>query len=141
MAAKIGILGETTVTTVGNSTVYTVPTSKAARIRVLFGAEAGASGWDYRVRIGSSDVAIQRVLAANEDLFTGIAGAGSQASNLIGIVEGVGTLDVSGPNQDQLILPYPHDYYLSTGDTVQVEIATTALLDHLFQVIGVEDDA
>ena len=43
MTDKIGVLGEATTTTVGTTTVYTVPASKAAKVRIMWAGEAHAS--------------------------------------------------------------------------------------------------
>ena len=142
MAAKIGILGDTTVTT-GDSitTLYTVGTDKAARVRVLFACEGGSGSWSYNVYIGTpgSEVTIGRSMTSGQDLISGINGSGSKAANLIGIVEIASGLNINS-NGDRDILPFPHDYYLNEGDTVRVQIGSTTANDHVCQVMGVEDD-
>ncbi len=141
MAAVIGILGENTAVAAATVTVYTVPASKAAKIRVLFGIEGSGSAWSYDILIGTpgSEQTIHREVASGGDVFSGMEAGGSIVSNTIGIVDNGATLDLDGAI-DQLILPYPHDFFLSTGDTVRY-IISDAAVDHLFQVIGVEDDA
>jgi hypothetical protein len=141
MAAKIGILGESTAVAEGLTTVYTVPADKAARVRLIFAMEGGSSTLEYYVTAGTpGDILITRTTGANIDVFSGMTGAGSIASNTIGIAEGSGILDLGGGG-DNIILPYPHDFFLSTGDTVQFRILNLAAVDHLIQVLGVEDDA
>ena len=54
MAAKIGILAESTTTTADSTiTVYTVPADKAARIRLMFVVEGAGTAHDYFILIGS----------------------------------------------------------------------------------------
>lgn len=152
MAAKIGILGESTVVTATTTTTpYTVPSSKAARVRPLFGFEGPASALNS-VLIGIGGPGSRKTMGLNpgtnaNDLWTGPAsvGAGADApSDTVGIVQGVGKMDLTTDIGDTLwiITPYPHDYFLSTGDTVTTRNQNSAdHTDALFQVQGVEDDA
>jgi len=148
MAAKIGILGESTVVTVNTlTTVYTVPADKAARVRVLFMLVGGAGAFRYKILIGSpgSEAQIARLCASGDDLLSGMNGAGSIASNTVGLVDPTGQINPGwsylSDEGDYMGVPYPHDYFLSTGDTVRFYIMTTAAVAHLIQVVGVEDDA
>ena len=144
MVAAIGILGETTVVTQGvTTTVYTVPASKSARIRVLFGMEGGVGTVGYRVHIGTpgTEMNIGRDISGGDDVLSGMQGTGSLVANTIGLVEGAGILDITSNSGEHVLAPFPYDYYLSTGDTVRVFILTGDAVDHLFQVHGVEDDA
>jgi len=145
LAAKIGILGESTVVTSGSlTTVYTVPSSKAARITVLYAFENNNSSV-YQIRIGQpGDFSnIQRgPLTAGDDCFSGIAGADSKAADLVGHAEGAAILDLDNNDKPVIITPLPFDYYLSAGDTVKFLIdGTSDAYDHIIQVLGVEDDA
>ena len=145
MAAKIGILAESTVVTTSSlTTVYTVPADKAARIRVIYGFENQNSSV-YQIRIGQPGdfSTIQRgPLTAGDDVFSGIAGADNKAANLTGHAEGAGILNLDDNNVPSIITPLPFDYYLSTGDTVKFLIdGSSDAFDHIVQVVGVEDDA
>jgi hypothetical protein len=153
MAAKIGILAESTTTTADSTiTAYTVPADKAARIRILFIVEggAGATG-DYTVMIGTpgaSDPSIQVDLAANEDCFTGVLYEAapdpplSMLSGVGGVQTGVDIWeDAFTTNLNLIITPLAADYFLSTGDTIRFYFRTGAPLKHILQVVGVEDDA
>lgn len=143
MTAKIILSESTSVTHSTATTVYTVPTDKAARIRVSFQMEGGGSTTAYRIEIGSpgAQYSVLRKLSASDDVFSGISGVGSKASNLVGLVDGAGTLDVEGNAIDHIVVPWPHDFYLAVGDTVKFYIDAGDALDHLIQVMGVEDDA
>jgi hypothetical protein len=152
MAAKIGILGESTVVTgATTTTVYTVPADKAARIRIMFGLEGPAGGLNSTViSIGTPGAEWTMGLAPGtnaNDLLSGPApvGAGANApSDTIGIGQGVGVLDLTTDIGDRMwiLTPYPHEYCLSTGDTVKVrQQQSDDWTDVLFQVQGVEDDA
>ena len=151
MAAKIGILAESTsVTNASTTTVYTVPADKAARVRLLIVFQSGGASLNYWISIGgpSDETIFQRHIANGEDFYTGFDGAGSQASNTVGLVDagtgvmpGTNPLAFNGDNNDHIILPYPHDFFLSTGDTVKFRFNFVDATQHLIQVQGVEDDA
>ena len=144
MAAKIGILGESTTVTHGSdTTVYTVPADKAARVRILFAMEGGGSTSYYWLKIGSTsdEVMIVRLIAGSTDMYSGIDGAGSFASNANGLVDAA-TINVDGVGNDHILIPYPAEWFLSTGDTVKFNIGGSSdAVDHLIQLVGVEDDA
>ena len=68
----------------------------------------------------------------------------SLKANKIGGNEGVGLLDLSDADNDDLdewTASLLADYFLSTGDTVRYNIGGNAATAVLFQVQGVEDDA
>jgi len=144
MAAKIGILGESTSVSIGTITVYTVPSDKAARIRVLFAAEH-SSNFNYAVLIGTpgSETNIVRDAGSSgQDVFTGIIVATTQSAKDVAIIEADMGGSLTAANVDRAsILPFPADFFLSDGDTVRVAIGGNDAGDHLVQVIGVEDDA
>lgn len=148
MAAKIGILGESTIVTVANTTLYTVPADKAARVRILLLLEAHATdNMNIQVRIGSpGNENTWHITAATNgtDVFTGSLRDGTNFMQLstIGIVEEIGLTFVPGNNENYLATTLAVDYWLSTGDTVKLENeGGQSVTDLLCQVQGVEDDA
>lgn len=151
MAAKLGILGESTDATSGTVTVYTVPADKAARIRILFMVERGANVGNYAIYIGSpgTEHQITSEGAANEDAFSGsrrIATPDPLDSLIMGVngmqqqAGALGDMDSTTITVDYIVAPLSADYFLSTGDTVKFS-NVDSVTDHLIQVIGVEDDA
>jgi hypothetical protein len=145
MAAKIGILGESTQLTVTNTTLYTVPADKAARVRIYFVALGGAGVWQYAIYVGSPGVELnfELVCTSGEDIASGVLIAtDTYKTSDAGLVTGQSgwTLGVSGSNE-RVFQPWNQDWFLSTGDTVKFAIGNTALVDGVIQVIGVEDDA
>lgn len=148
MAAKIGLLGDSTTATVGTTTVYTVPADKAARIRILFTfIGQGASTRDMAILIGTSGNItnmVQRITADNDLMFSGVtASSGIAKPSDIAIIQknlSMNLNTVTG-DLDTDRYPLPADFYLSTGDTVRYIITTNALSLAYFQVHGVEDDA
>lgn len=144
MPATIGILGESTVVAVGSVTVYTVPTNRAARVRILIGVQGGAVGTHgYSVRIGmpGNETNICKQIASTIDFFSGIIEGVAQNSRDVGLQDIELGAGVESTNADRAtIVPWPHDFYLSAGDTVVFQIVTNGFADHIFQVQGVEDD-
>ena len=145
MAAKIGILGESTVVTSGSlTTVYTVPGSKAARITIIYAFENQNSSV-YQIRIGQPgdfSTISRGGLSAGDDVFSGIVGADTQQADTVGNCEGAAVLDLDNNDTNFILTPLPFNYYLSTGDTVKFFIdGVSDAYDHIIQVLGVEDDA
>ena len=154
MAAKIGILGESTVIAVSTlTTVYTVPTDKATRIRVLYMSEGSAQTNAYSILVGSpgDEITIKVSTLGNHDQFTGSMPlttpdpALSIRSDFHGIMQGSALIDMTNLAfaGETVCSPLAVDYFLSTGDTVKFNISSSAgsPTDHLIQVHGVEDDA
>ena len=146
MAAKIGILGESTASSTSEVTVYTVPADKSARVRILFACtKLGASARDYTIRVGTpgDEVTFATTIAGSQPrmTMTGIKIAtDTLLSSLIAIEKELDpgtTLDTPSVGKPA-ILPFPHDFILNAGDTVDVIPDGS---EHLTQVIGVEDDA
>ena len=151
MAAKIGILGESTSLTANSFiNVYTVPSDKAARIRVLFAVE-GAGNYTFCLQVGApgSEQVLQQSGGGGEDLWSGSLDAATPdpaLSYLAGNIESHSQaaqfdLDSAGALGPYWICPLPADYFLSTGDTVNFQCQSTAATDCMVQVVGVEDDA
>ena len=152
MAAKIGILGESTVVTNTTlTTVYTVPADKAARIRVLFLAELSSSVCKYSLLIGSpgTEITVKSSANGNIDIWSGVLplntpdpalGIRMNDSGIMQLNGGLSLTDYDA-SLDYIGAPMAADYFLSTGDTVKFHIQGGDLTDHLIQVHGVEDDA
>lgn len=144
LAAKIGILGESTSASPATVTVYTVPASKAARVRILFWVEASGGNVEWVVSIGTpgTEWNIVRAVATGWDVFTGIPDGANMQADAIGIIDEAttGGLDTDNGERSSLT-PFPVDYYLSTGDTVVFKTQGDFIADLLFQVQGIEDDA
>lgn len=152
MAAKIGILGESTIVTNNTlTTLYTVPTDKAARLRFFFLAEAGSGVVTYASLMGSpnSEPTSYTSSLSNVDMWTGSMPLSTPdpplgiRMNDSGVMQLAATIDLDNfdPQVDYIGAPLAADYYLSTGDTARFRIQGGDLLANLCQVQGVEDDA
>ena len=156
MAAKIGILGESTsVTSNTDVTLYLVPDNKAARIRILFmmeGKDSGGDGPHMVVRIGSPGTEKMITMdgaAAQDDLWSG-RGIDTTSDPLlalngaIGLQDlnaGLGDMDGDNTNGNKIISALTEYWILNTGDTVVRRWPSNDPAAALIQVIGVEDDA
>lgn len=150
MAAKIGILGESTSVATGTVTVYTVPTDKAARVRITWAAEGGGGNYQYAIMVGSpgTEKSFYATGTSVNDLWSGSAPQSTPDPGLsiLAAVAGhqtVAGIDINGiaGGIDYIMTPYPADFFLSDGDTVKFAISQTDLGDGIIQVMGVEDDA
>jgi hypothetical protein len=156
MAAKIGILGESTVVTQGaTTTIYTVPADKAARVQILYmieGADPSSNHSALRVRIGSpgtENTLNHMPSGAVADTWTGKlanttpdpAAAVNGLDGLMDKVDGLGNMDADATQKKYIVAPLNSSYFLSTGDTVIMHLQGADANDLLIQVIGVEDDA
>ena len=151
MAAKSGILGEGTATGTGAVTLYTVPSAKSARVRLKFAVEAPTATWKYAIRIGTpgSEMTFHENPPSDADIWSGSRRMNTTdpTDSMLGAVGGKSQaaagldLDTINSGPEWYNAPYPSDEFLSTGDTVEVEILQSSVTDHLVQVVGVEDDA
>jgi len=160
MAAKI-INAKSTVTAVSGviTTVYTVPSDKAARVRIMFAMVNDGSTTAMCLFMGNSGTNACNAkigLGANIDLWTGVRansdsdtpGTTTEVSYYPGDValhykSLGGSTNQQNNGQNFLLAPLPIDYYLIAGDTVRFGTtdSTSALTGCQFYVMGVEDDA
>ena len=113
MADKIGVLGEATTTTAATTTVYTVPSSKAAKGRLFYEIQGAGDGTtDLTITVNGIDVMVHANITASNFLF-------------------------SSPNA---IKEGPLAYFLSAADTVTYTIAGTTALAMNMQFVGAEID-
>ena len=133
MADFIGVLGATTAVAVGTTTAYTVPTSKAAKVKLMFRGRSGSGGLStFGVTVNGVTVFGSATMAASQE-FGSVTGRMLQGPHT--------TTWFAGATMDQTIAPGPSEYYLSAGDLVQVVIAGGDLTSLNFQVVGAEVDA
>ena len=162
MAAKL-FLAESTTTTIATTTVYTVGTDKAARVRIQFQSEGPTNTHTLSILPGtpSNQSKFHKGMATNIDLISGVRylDGGHDADNglvatqfpstltlpaaALGAHEAASMLylgDTSNAGMDVWAAPLQADYYLNEGDTVRYALGGTAPINMLFQVGGVEDD-
>ena len=132
MADQIGVLGESTTATVATTTVYTVPSAKAAKVKIMWsGASHGSTGTgDLTITVNGVDVAVVLNMTAARYLH----------SNSTLLVNPETAAAPTGATALLTVAPAPFEYYLSAGDTVTYTIGTLAMVAMKFQVVGTEID-
>ena len=132
MADKIGVLGEATTATAGTTTVYTVPSAKAAKVKIMWSGQShGSTGTgDLTITVNGIDVAIVLNMTAVRFLH----------SNSTLMVNPETAAAPTGATALLTVAPAPFEYYLSAGDTVTYTIATLTMVSMNLQVVGTEID-
>ncbi len=132
MADIIGVLGEATVITVATTTVYTCPSGKAAKVKIMWSGEAHASNstGDLTITVNAIAVAIILNMTAANFIF----------SSTVQLNEGVQVAAPDGITPGNTVAPAPAEYYLSAADTITYTIGTDAMVAMNMQVVGSEVD-
>jgi hypothetical protein len=133
MTDQIGVLGEATTTTVATTTVYTVPSGKAAKVQIQVKVEAHAanSTGDFLVQVNGVTIFSHLNLPATEIMWSNSTTALHDPST---------SVDPDGSTAVLTCAPGPAIYYLSAADTVTYTVGTDALVACSVQVVGTEID-
>jgi hypothetical protein len=132
MADQIGVLGSATTVTIGTTAVYTVPSAKAAKVKIMWMGKAGAdSNGDLAFTVNGINVASWLNLVTVEYFHS--------CTTLL-ITDGSITAEPTGLTALLTVAPAPFEWYLSAGDIVSYTIATTAMNAINVQVVGTEID-
>ena len=132
MADQIGVLGEATTATAATTTVYTVPSAKAAKVKIMWAGLSHAS-------TGTGDLTIT-VNGINVAVVLNITAARYVHSNSTLLVNPETAAAPTGATALLTVAPAPFEYYLSAGDTVTYTIATLTMQSMKIQVVGTEID-
>lgn len=132
MSDKIGVLGEASTTTVGTTTAYTCPTSKAAKFRIMMRMKGNAAGGTI-LDVFVNGMKIARVAAMTADYYT-------FTNNGAGLLAPEQAAEPTGLSASLTVTPADPIYYCSQGDTVQYAISGAAAAEMNFQVVGAEID-
>jgi hypothetical protein len=132
MADKIGVLGEATTATAATTTVYTVPSGKAAKVKIMWAGLSHAS-------TGTGDLTIT-VNGINVAVVLNITAARYVHSNSTLLVNPETAAAATGATALLTVAPAPFEYYLSAADTVTYTIATLTMQAMNMQVVGTEID-
>ena len=132
MADQIGVLGESTTATVATTTVYTVPSAKAAKVKLMWSGQSHASTGtgDLTITVNGAAVAVVLNMTAARYLH----------SNSTLLVNPETAAAPTGATALLTVAPAPFEYYLSAGDTVTYTIGTLVMVAMNFQVVGTEID-
>ena len=132
MADQIGVLGEATTATAATTTVYTVPSGKAAKVKIMWAGLSHAS-------TGTGDLTIT-VNGINGAVVLYITAARYVHSNSTLLVNPETAAAPTGATALLTVAPAPMEYYLSAADTVTYTIATLTMQAMNMQVVGTEID-
>ena len=132
MSDKIGVLGELTTATAGTHNVYTVPSAKAAKVKIMWsGASHGSTATgDQTLTVNGIAVAIVLNMTAARFLH----------SNSTLLVNPETAAAPTGATALLTVAPAPFEYYLAAGDVVSYTIATLTMVAINVQVVGTEID-
>ena len=131
MSDKIGVLGEATTATAATTTVYTVPSGKAAKGKIFYLCQGAADATtDLNIKVNAIDVMDHANITASNYLF----------SSPNALKEGPLATLPTGVDGDTTGGPAPTEYYLAAGDTVTYTIAGTTALSMNCQFVGTEID-
>ena len=132
MADKIGVLGEATTASAATTTVYTVPSGKAAKCQIMYLMQGSTSDatTDFKIIVNAITIMDHSNITQSNYLF----------SSPNAIKEGPLSTLPTGVDGDTTCAPAPAIYYLSAGDTVTYTIAGTTGGSCIVQVVGVEID-
>ena len=132
MADKIGVLGEATTATAATTTVYTVPSAKAAKVKIMWSGLSHGSTGTGDLTITVNGIAVATVL--------NITAARYVHSNSTLMVNPETAAAPTGATALLTVAPAPFEYYLAAGDVVSYTIATLTMQSINVQVVGTEID-
>tara|TARA_Y100000385_G_C13089178_1_gene637893 strand:- start:742 stop:1143 length:402 start_codon:yes stop_codon:yes gene_type:complete len=132
MADKIGVLGEATTATAATTTVYTVPSAKAAKVKIMWIglSHATTATGDLTITVNGINVAVVLNITAARYIH----------SNSTLMVNPETAAAPTGATALLTVAPAPFEYYLSAGDTVTYTITTLTMQSMKIQVVGTEID-
>jgi hypothetical protein len=132
MSDQIGVLGSATTATTGTTTAYTVPSGKAAKVKLMWAGEAHAANSTGDLTITVNGLAVATIL--------NMTAANFIFSSTVQLNEGVQAAAADGITPANTVAPAPAEYYLSAADTVTYTIATDDMVSMNMQVVGTEID-
>ncbi len=129
MTNLIGALGENLSITQGTHTVYTVPSGKASKGKIMYlGVAANTSTLVLTV----NGIAVASPAAA--------AGADHMFSSKAAMSENTSTTAPTAVDDATTVAPCPQEYFLSAGDTVTMTIGVADFASMNCQFVGTEID-
>ena len=131
MADIIGVLGEAAVATIATTTVYTCPSGKAAKVKIIWVGQAGADS------LGDLTISVNGVAVATVLNITTVNYVHSNSTLLVNPETAAAP---TGATALLTVSPAPFEYYLNAADTITYTVATTAMTAMQMQVVGAEVD-
>lgn len=138
MTAKL-ISPEATGATVTTTTVYTVPASKSARVRLAWQVRANASNpTGFIVKVGALTI-YSATIPAGQYCYT--AAYLDSPNQVVPRISADPPYSPGGGIPAAVVAPMSIDQILATTQTITYQITTNAAQSVAFKVMGVEDDA
>jgi len=131
MADIIGVLGEASVANIATTTVYTCPSGKAAKVKIMWLGNAGADS------LGDLTITVNGIAVATILNMTTIT---YFFSSIVQLNEGTQAAAPDGVTTANTVGPAPEEYYLNAADTITYTIGTTDMTTMQMQVVGTEID-
>ena len=132
MADKIGVFGVKSDTATGTYTVYTVPVSKAAKVKIMYSINIPNTS-TFLLTVNGIQIMVPSASSGNEWWFSSTDAMYDEA--------GTPTNKPDGITAALTVAPGPVEYYLSAGDTITYTVGVVALTSGSVQVVGSELDA
>ena len=132
MTDIIGVLGEASVATQATTTVYTCPSGKAAKVKIMWLGKAGADS------LGDLTITVNGIAVATFPNMTTVEFFHS--SNALLVNDPSLTVAPTGVTAALTVAPAPMEYYLNAADTITYTIGTTDMNAMQMQVVGTEID-
>jgi len=130
MTDRIGVLGESTVTTAATTTIYTCPAAKAAKGRIMWrGQFATQDDGDLTITVNGIAVIVQTNVTGGQFGF-------SSTDQLVVI----GATAPAGTSVATTVSPAAPEYFLSAGDTLTFTLAGSNMQSMNIQFVGTEID-
>lgn len=131
MADIIGVLGEGTTTTVGTHNVYTCPSGKSAKVKIMWRNLMANTG-TFKITVNGIDI-LTATAAGAEHFFSSRSAMYDEMATPTNEPDGAGDATV--------VAPGPVEYYLSAGDVISYTLGVVAATTVNVQVVGAELDA
>ena len=131
MTDKIGVLGSATVATAATTVVYTVPSAKAAKVKIMYEIQGAADATtDFTLTVNGLVVMTHANITGSNYLYS--SPAALKEGPLAGQADGVADATT--------LAPAPAEYYLTAANTISYTIAGTTALSCNVQIVGTEVD-
>lgn len=130
MADIIGTLGEATAAVIGTQTLYTCPSGKAAKGKIMYRGVCGVNS-TLSFTVNGIKLFQSAALTSGHIIYTTTALIFNDAAT-----DGA----VSGASDALTVAPSPKEYYLSEGETITYTIATADFSSFKAVFVGTEVD-
>lgn len=129
MADAVGVLAESTNTSVATHTIGTVPTGKAWVFKFFYVIQAGGGGATVLTLTVNGINVLVNSIAASQYAWSSTAALEKESATY-----------PPGDAAADTVAPSPANYYASAGDTITYTLGTTAATSANIQLVGTSVD-